>query len=285
MIRAWSREPPSSSTTRSTRERSASPEYEGGVSTQQKSSSAFGNTSSIAVVKVSREEFFSISADSPGSKIGTSPRASDSTFSRTMSRTYTSWPSSAKQAAVTRPTQPAPMTPIGSRESFIRGSSLLSAERLARPRDRAQGVFRERLEQRVRDPVGRVLRLPGDQPHALAVLEDHELPAAVRRYLRRALDDRRVLPARSLQPVVLAEQRVLRDHHPVALKAVPMLAADPVGAGRVDRERRARHPDARVVDLDETRVLGDGQGLLATRPGYVDQTVPEPLLDVLADAG
>ena len=31
-----------------------------------------------------------------------------------MSRAHTSWPSSAKQAAVTRPTQPTPITPIGS---------------------------------------------------------------------------------------------------------------------------------------------------------------------------
>ena len=47
---------------------------------------------------------------------GSAPRrgASDSTFSGTMSRAQTSCPSSAKQAAVTRPTQPTPMTPIGS---------------------------------------------------------------------------------------------------------------------------------------------------------------------------
>ena len=31
-----------------------------------------------------------------------------------MSRATTGWPSSAKQAAVTRPTQPTPITPIGS---------------------------------------------------------------------------------------------------------------------------------------------------------------------------
>ena len=31
-----------------------------------------------------------------------------------MSRAHTSWPSSAKQAAVTRPTQPTPITPMGS---------------------------------------------------------------------------------------------------------------------------------------------------------------------------
>ena len=39
---------------------------------------------------------------------------SASTFSATMSRAKTGWPSSAKQAAVTRPTQPTPITPIGS---------------------------------------------------------------------------------------------------------------------------------------------------------------------------
>src|SRR2546423_15617973 len=133
-----------------------------------------------------------------------------------MSRTYTSWPSSAKQAAVTRPTQPAPMTPMGSRDSFIRrgslrqGSSHLLAERLARPRDREHVVLRDRLQQRVRDPVARVLRLPRDEPDALAVLVDHELPPVVVHDLRRALEDRRVLPARPLQAVVLPEQRVLR---------------------------------------------------------------------------
>src|SRR3954470_13519985 len=94
-----------------------------------------------------------------------------------MSRTYTSWPSSAKQAAVTRPTQPAPMTPMGSRDSFIRRVRL--AERLARPRDSEHVVLRDRLKQRVRDPVARVLRLPRDEAHPLAVLVDLELPAVV----------------------------------------------------------------------------------------------------------
>ena len=58
--------------------------------------------------------FRSISSGSSGSWIGTSPRRSDSTFSGTISRTTTRCPSSAKQAAVTNPTQPAPTTPIGS---------------------------------------------------------------------------------------------------------------------------------------------------------------------------
>ena len=41
-----------------------------------------------------------------------------------MSRAQTSWPSSAKQAAVTRPTQPTPMTPIGSLSSAIAAEEL-----------------------------------------------------------------------------------------------------------------------------------------------------------------
>ena len=35
-----------------------------------------------------------------------------------MSRAITGWPSSAKQAAVTSPTQPTPITPIGSRSAL-----------------------------------------------------------------------------------------------------------------------------------------------------------------------
>src|SRR3982750_1277766 len=115
-----------------------------------------------------------------------------------MSRTYTSCPSSAKQAAVTRPTHPAPMTPMGSRESFIRRGRLRQTvqrtaltERLAVPRDGELVVLRDRLKQRVRDPVARVLRLPRHEPHALAVLEDHELPPVVVHDLRRALRGRR----------------------------------------------------------------------------------------------
>ena len=60
----------------------------------------------MSVVKWSRSAFFVTSSGSPGSWIGTSPRESDSTFSGTMSRAHTSWPSSAKQAAVTRPDPP-----------------------------------------------------------------------------------------------------------------------------------------------------------------------------------
>ncbi len=103
----------SSSTTVQTRERSASPEYgTGGVSTQTKTKSAPTTASDASSVNVSRSSFFAISSSRPGSKIGTSPRFSRSIFSGTTSRTTTSWPSSARQAAVTSPTYPAPKTPI-----------------------------------------------------------------------------------------------------------------------------------------------------------------------------
>ncbi len=83
---AWSVDSPSSSTTFSTRERSASPEYVGGVSTQQNRSVAFEITSPMSVVKCSRSRFFVSSSARPGSWIGTSPRLSESTFSWRMSR-------------------------------------------------------------------------------------------------------------------------------------------------------------------------------------------------------
>ena len=118
---ACSFESPSSESTASTRDRSASPEYVGGVSTQTNSSRVCSSTSAMSVVKWSRAAFFATSSGRPGSWIGTSPRVSESTFSATMSRAHTSWPSSARQAAVTRPTQPTPMTPIGSRSAMCGG--------------------------------------------------------------------------------------------------------------------------------------------------------------------
>ena len=84
------------------------------MSTQTKSRRAASSTSRMSVVKVSRSALRASSSSSPGSWIVVSPRASASTFSATMSRAKTGWPSSAKQAAVTRPTQPTPITPIGS---------------------------------------------------------------------------------------------------------------------------------------------------------------------------
>ena len=59
----------------------------------------------------------------PGSQIGMRPSCRPPTFAASMSMHHTSLPISAKPAAVTRPTYPVPMTPIGSR-SLMRPGSL-----------------------------------------------------------------------------------------------------------------------------------------------------------------
>src|SRR6476646_9589738 len=99
-----------------------------------------------------------------------------------MSRTCTSCPSSAKQAAVTRPTQPAPITPMGSR-AFMRRMTL---QGLGRAGDADHLPRTERLQQRVGHPVHRVLLPPGDQAKPVAVEEQLELAVPVAARLRRA---------------------------------------------------------------------------------------------------
>jgi hypothetical protein len=116
-----------SSTTERTRERSASPEWVGGVSTQTNSSCADSSTSPISVVKLSRSALRASSSSRPGSWIVVSPRESASTFSATMSRATTRCPSSAKHAEVTSPTHPTPITPIGSLPCVIAAPSPVSA--------------------------------------------------------------------------------------------------------------------------------------------------------------
>src|SRR3954468_22373754 len=146
-----------------------------------------------------------------------------------MSRTCTSWPSSAKQAAVTRPTQPAPITPMGSRAVMRR----MTLQGLGGAGDVDHLPLGERLEQRVGDPVHRVLLAPRHQAHAVAVVEELELAAAHLPRLVRRLDDRRVGPGRALEAVILADQAVL-DDVAEARPAAPPRAADLVGARRVD---------------------------------------------------
>src|SRR4029450_6775198 len=101
------------STTALTRERSASPEYVGGVSTHTNRSRACSTTGASSDSKCRRWEFLATSSDRPGSKIGTLPLRKSAIRCSSISRHQTSWPSSAKQAALTSPTQPTPMTPIG----------------------------------------------------------------------------------------------------------------------------------------------------------------------------
>ena len=85
-----------------------------------------------------------------------------------MSRATTGWPSSAKQAAVTRPTQPTPITPIGSLSPVI-ASPLLRfgfCFGMITFAERAIPIIWSLvsvLQQVVRDPVGVVAAVPGDQ--------------------------------------------------------------------------------------------------------------------------
>src|SRR5680860_63482 len=211
-----------SSTTARTRERSASPEAVGGVSTQTNSSRASASNSSIEVVKCRRSALRRSRSSIWGSWMVTSPRASDSTFSGTMSRATTRWPSSAKQAAVTSPTQPTPTTPMLSRSrprSLSRSSSLT-------PQPYTSGSFRGRLigqpldpglalgdrhidrsgyahhlivgkglQEAVGDPVRVTSLVPGNHPNTATVGVHIEVTPGHGHLLMRGTQDRRVGPA------------------------------------------------------------------------------------------
>src|SRR5690242_20398035 len=86
----------------------------------------------------------------------------------------TSWPSSAKHAPVTRPTQPAPTMPIFT----IRRMLLRSLHRLEPLRDREHRLVRERVEQRVHDPVARLAAAQHDHVQVRPRVVERELTAA-----------------------------------------------------------------------------------------------------------
>src|SRR5207248_3018959 len=127
-----------------------------------------------------RSRHRSSTSPSPGSWIGTSPACSRSMRAGRTSRITTSWPRSAKHAPVTRPTHPAPKMPTlliaredygcdrgrgsaprdrgsGSRPTFPRASLVNALERLEALGDRDHRLVRERVEQRIHDPVGRAV--------------------------------------------------------------------------------------------------------------------------------
>src|SRR5438309_4797117 len=60
-----------------------------------------------------------MSSSSPGSKIGTLPARKISIFRESLSTQVTLWPTSAKQAPVTRPTYPEPMIETSIRLLFL----------------------------------------------------------------------------------------------------------------------------------------------------------------------
>src|SRR2546423_8877967 len=186
-----------------------------------------------------------------------------------MSRQWTSCPSSPKHAAVTSPTQPAPMTPIGSR-SGTRGAYL--SEWLRRPGDGQQLPFRNGLRQRVRDPVDGAVRVPRHEPGAGAIAVKEVGPTTDRDAVGRPPQDRRIDPGEALEPEVLADL-ARGDHHPVGEELPP-------GGGcfaRVRTRRRdeggARRQEPRVVEPELTGTPADQlEGHLLADRGHAHET-------------
>src|SRR5262249_61047455 len=91
-----------------------------------------------------------------------------------MSRITTSWPSSAKHAPVTRPTQPAPKMPTRAIGRML----LPGPHRLEALCDREHRLVREGVEQRVDDPVAPVAVSQHDHVQVRARVVERELAAA-----------------------------------------------------------------------------------------------------------
>ena len=92
-----------SSITDQTDARLASPDGVGGVPTHTKRNSLPSTASSIDSVKLNRPRFAATSSSRPGSWNGIDRRSSCSIRSGATSRITTVWPSSARQAPLTRP--------------------------------------------------------------------------------------------------------------------------------------------------------------------------------------
>src|SRR5581483_7382280 len=194
----------------------------GGVSTQTNRSSQPA-TSATSSVNESRSRLRSRSSGTPSSWNGTSPRRSASTFSRTTSRITTSCPSSARQTPVTRPTQPAPKIPTFA----IAPTLLLGRHGFEALRDRDHRLVRERVEERVHDPVAHVADPQHDHVQVRPRVVELEL-AAAEDVLEAAVGEHRgVRPVRLLDPPELARPRP--EDHPHRLVA----ALDPVEAHRL----------------------------------------------------
>src|SRR5437870_1169540 len=95
------------------------------------------------------------------------------------------------------------MTPMGSRATVMRRRRLL-ADALERTSDIHHLRVRELLGERVGDPVDGLWRLPGDEPELVAVEVALVGALAHPDLVGRVVEDRRRLPGRSLNPVVLA---------------------------------------------------------------------------------
>src|SRR3954447_21154918 len=147
------------------------------------------------------------------------------------------------------------------RFSLAPGSRLLRAQSPQRRRDGDHLPRAERLRERVRDPVDRPLRAPGDEPQALPVVVQLELAPVDPADVGRVVEDGRRLPGRPLDPVVLADA-ALRDDEPVRAVELAALVADLVDvrlrlrvARAVVAQRREEEGEARAPRADDRLVL------------------------------
>src|SRR5665648_130676 len=142
------------------------------------------------------------------------------------------------------------MTPIGSFSAMGSEQATVPArsELAGRAGDRHHLLLAQGLQQGVRDPVDGLRRPPGDKPQPVALEVQLELAALDRALLGRAVEDRRVHPARPLDAVVLADDRRLQ-HHSVALLALAAGRQDLVDARRAD-VLEACDANGRVVDRE-----------------------------------
>src|SRR5919106_119543 len=114
------------------------------------------------------------------------------------SRTTTSFPSSARHAAVTSPTYPAPTTP-----TRAIAETLAPRQRPQALRDLDHRLVRELVEQRIHDPDGRLRRLQHDHVQVRAGVVQPVCPALDRRHHVRVAERGRVFPVGLLDPPVL----------------------------------------------------------------------------------
>src|SRR6185369_416273 len=123
-------------------------------------------------------------------------RRSASIFSGTTSRMTTSYPSSAKHEPVTRPTQPAPKMPMRAIAMML----LRDLHRLEALRDRQHRLVRERVEQRVDDPVARITGPQHNHVQMRAGVVERELTAGEVVLEAAVGEDRCIRPVRLLDP-------------------------------------------------------------------------------------
>src|SRR3954447_17174790 len=151
------------------------------------------------------------------------------------------------------------------RFSLAPGSRLLPAQPPQRRRDGDHLPRAERLRERVRDPVDRPLRAPGDEPQPLPVVVQLELAPVDPADVGRVVEDRRRLPGRALDPVVLADA-ALGDHEPVRAVDLAALVADPVDVRLRLRVARAVVAQYREEEGESRAPRADDRLVLALAP-------------------